>query len=62
MPEKDAETFIARARMAGVPAARIGVTGGSELTLAGATPISLVELEVAHEGWLPDYMAEGAEL
>ncbi len=62
MPEKDAESFMARAAQAGVPATRIGVTGGSELTLAGATPISLVELGVAHEGWLPAYMAEGAEL
>jgi len=62
MSEKDAESFVARAAGAGVPALRIGMTGGSELTLAGATPISLVELGVAHEGWLPAYMAEGAEL
>ncbi|MEQ8326969.1 MAG: phosphoribosylformylglycinamidine synthase subunit PurL [Parvibaculum sp.] len=62
MPANGAESFIARAAKAGVPALRIGTTGGSELTLAGATPISLVELGVAHEGWLPDYMAEGAEL
>ena len=62
MPEKDAESLIARAAKAGVPAARTGTTGGSELTLAGATPISLVELGVAHEGWLPAYMAEGPEL
>jgi phosphoribosylformylglycinamidine synthase len=62
MPEKGAEDFIIRAAKAGVPAIRIGTTGGSELTLAGATPISLVELGVAHEGWLPAYMAEGAEL
>ncbi len=52
MPAKGAESFIARAAKAGVPALRIGTTGGSELTLAGATPISLVELGVAHEGWL----------
>ena len=62
MPAKGAESFIARAAKAAVPALRIGTTGGSELTLAGATPISLVELGVAHEGWLPAYMAEGAEL
>ncbi|MBX3496492.1 MAG: phosphoribosylformylglycinamidine synthase subunit PurL [Parvibaculum sp.] len=62
MPANAAESFIARAAKAGVPALRIGTTGGSELTLAGATPISLVELGVAHEGWLPAYMAEGAEL
>ncbi|PKQ07683.1 MAG: phosphoribosylformylglycinamidine synthase subunit PurL [Alphaproteobacteria bacterium HGW-Alphaproteobacteria-11] len=62
MPASAAESFIARATKAGVPALRIGTTGGSELTLAGATPISLVELGVAHEGWLPAYMAEGAEL
>ena len=62
MSEKDAESFVARAAGTGVPALRIGMTGGSELTLAGATPISLVGLGVAHEGWLPAYMAEGAEL
>ncbi|MBX3494303.1 MAG: phosphoribosylformylglycinamidine synthase subunit PurL, partial [Parvibaculum sp.] len=62
MPANGAESFIARAAKAGVPALRIGTTGGSELTLAGATPISLVELGAAHEGWLPAYMAEGAEL
>ncbi|MBX3488389.1 phosphoribosylformylglycinamidine synthase subunit PurL [Parvibaculum sp.] len=62
MPANGAESFIARAAKAGVPALRIGTTGGSELTLAGATPISLVELGVAHEGWLPAYMAKGAEL
>jgi len=62
IPANGAESFIARAAKAGVPALRIGTTGGSELTLAGATPISLVELGVAHEGWLPAYMAEGAEL
>ncbi len=62
MPEKEAEAFIARAGKAGIPATRIGTTGGSELTLNGGVPISLAGIKAAHEGWLPAYMAAGAEL
>ncbi len=54
-PEADA--ILAMARTAGVPALRIGVTGGDALTLPGEKPISVVALRAAHEGWLPDYMA-----
>ncbi|PKQ08904.1 MAG: phosphoribosylformylglycinamidine synthase subunit PurL [Alphaproteobacteria bacterium HGW-Alphaproteobacteria-12] len=62
LPETDAAAFLERAEKAGIPATRIGVTGGRELTLGGGTPISLARIETAHEGWLPAYMAAGAEL
>ncbi len=62
LAEAEADAFIARARETGVPAARIGTTGGHELTLDGGVPISLTGMKKAHEGWLPAYMAAGAEL
>jgi len=55
---EDVGSLLDAARAAGVPAAQIGVTGGSSLTLPGGTPISLGELRAAHEGWLPRYMGE----
>ena len=45
---------------AGVAALIIGRTGGGALTLPGCPPISLADLEAAHESWLPDYMAGAA--
>jgi len=57
LPEKDADALIERAGKAGVPANRIGLTGGAQLTLPEGTPISLAEMKAAHEGWLPAYMA-----
>ncbi|MCH8197466.1 MAG: phosphoribosylformylglycinamidine synthase subunit PurL, partial [Proteobacteria bacterium] len=52
-----AEMVLAAASEAGVPASRIGTTGGEALTLNGVGTISLGELGEAREGWLPAYMA-----
>ncbi len=52
-----ADPVLAAASEAGVPASRIGTTGGEALTLNGAETISLRELREAREGWLPAYMA-----
>ncbi|MBK9081414.1 MAG: phosphoribosylformylglycinamidine synthase subunit PurL [Rhizobiales bacterium] len=52
-----AEAILAGLRAKGVPARRIGVTGGDSLTLPGEAPILLATLRRAHESWLPDYMA-----
>lgn len=41
---------------AGVPARKIGVTGGDALQLEGETSISVAELTTSHEAWLPAYM------
>ena len=51
------ESVLAEAVDAGVPAIRIGTTGGTALTVKGGQPISLAELRAAHEGWLPTYAA-----
>ncbi len=56
----DAKGLLARAKMADVPAAVVGHTGGNELTLAGTGAISVAQLKAAHEGWLPGYMGETA--
>ncbi|MCH7485483.1 MAG: phosphoribosylformylglycinamidine synthase II, partial [Proteobacteria bacterium] len=53
----DPAAVLARAGEAGVPARRIGVTGGSELTVGASHAISLSDLRDAHESWLPAYMA-----
>ncbi len=55
-PVAGAESLLATARAAGVPAQRIGITGAAELTIQGHGAISLAELRQAHEGWLPGYM------
>jgi len=55
----DAGAILEAARQAGVPAARIGATGGGSLKLPGAAPISLAKMRVAHEAWLPGYMGDG---
>lgn len=57
LPAGAAETAVAEAKAAGVPAQIIGKTGGSELALPGEAAVSVAALRQAHESWLPDYMA-----
>jgi phosphoribosylformylglycinamidine synthase II len=52
-----AETVMARARAAGVPARQLGLTGGDALTLEGERPILIAKLRERFEGWLPAYMS-----
>jgi len=52
----DGAALLAAAETAGVPAARIGTTGGPGLILPQGDPISLDGLRAAHETWLPAYM------
>jgi phosphoribosylformylglycinamidine synthase len=54
------DDLAARAKAAGVPIRRIGVTHGNALTLPGERAILLDALRERHEGWLPAYMAGGA--
>jgi phosphoribosylformylglycinamidine synthase len=51
-----AQAILAAAAKAGVPAARIGTTGGDALRLGGEAPVGLAALSQAHESWLPHYM------
>src|SRR6185437_3890905 len=53
----DPAALLAAAAAAGVPALRLGTTGGAALTVAGAGAISTEELRRTNEAWLPGYMA-----
>ncbi len=53
----EAESLLAAAEAGGVEATLLGRTGGGELTVKGAGPISVAELIDAHESWFPAYMA-----
>lgn len=60
VPAAGADKLIADAKAAGVPIAKIGVTGGNALALPGGTPILIAALSEEFEGWLPAYMAGAA--
>ncbi len=51
-----ADAVEAAARAAGVPLARVGVTGGTALTLPGQAPILIATLAEAHARFLPALM------
>jgi phosphoribosylformylglycinamidine synthase subunit PurL len=58
---EEAEGLLAAAETAGVPAAVIGETGGTDLTVTGLCAISVEALRRQHEAWMPRYMgAPGA--
>lgn len=50
---------LKRAEAAGIPIAKIGVTGGDRLNLPGERPIIIDALRERHEAWLPIYMGAG---
>jgi phosphoribosylformylglycinamidine synthase II len=52
----DAESILLAAENADIPAIIIGQTGGDALTLSAGDHISLAELRIAHEDWMPTYM------
>ncbi len=52
----DSEALLAEARRAGVPAARLGTTGGRALELPGEAPLAIAALSEAFESWFPVYM------
>ncbi|SMF40792.1 phosphoribosylformylglycinamidine synthase subunit II [Tistlia consotensis] len=54
---RDADAILSAAEAAGVPAVRVGETGGDALKLSDGSAISVASLRRAHEGWLPAYMA-----
>ena len=53
---EDATSLLAAAAAAGVPAARLGVSGGGDLTLPSGDTISLARLRAVHEQTLPSLM------
>jgi len=48
---------ISTAHSKGIPAQKIGMVGGSQLSAAGGFDISLRDAHMVYENWLPDYMA-----
>jgi len=52
----DSAGLLGRAAAAGVPAQRIGASGGALLTLPDGDTISLAELRRLHEAFLPGWM------
>ncbi len=55
----DFAAFIRTAEAAGVPAMRIGTSGGRDLTLPDGGTISVAALRVAHQRFFPTWMGEG---
>jgi phosphoribosylformylglycinamidine synthase II len=53
---RDERTVTERARAAGVPMTKIGVTGGAVLSLPDEGPIPITALIAAFESWFPTYM------
>jgi phosphoribosylformylglycinamidine synthase len=53
---KDAAPILAAAASAGVPAARLGRSGGGDLVLGPGSAISVARLRAAHEATLPALM------
>jgi phosphoribosylformylglycinamidine synthase len=53
---EDCEALLAEARRAGVPAARLGTTGGGALDLPGEPQVAIAALREAFESWFPTYM------
>ncbi|HEY3847745.1 MAG TPA: AIR synthase-related protein, partial [Acetobacteraceae bacterium] len=52
----DSAALIRAAEVAGIPAMRIGTSGGKDLTLPDGGTISLEALRAAHERFLPLWM------
>ena len=52
-----ADTIEQEGRRVGVPARRIGVTGGERLIVNGTHAISVGDLRSLHESWFPAYMS-----
>jgi phosphoribosylformylglycinamidine synthase len=53
---EESEALIAAARRAGVPARRLGTTGGRSLDLPDEPPLAIETLSAAFESWLPAFM------
>ncbi len=57
----DVDAVCAKARDSGVAISVLGETGGDSLRLGEAAPLVVRELLVAHESWMPSYMAGGGK-
>jgi phosphoribosylformylglycinamidine synthase len=57
VPAADVDRILSDAKLAGVPAAKLGETGGSMLQFDDEAGLSVIALKAAHEEWLPKLMA-----
>jgi phosphoribosylformylglycinamidine synthase len=57
VPAPEAERLLSEAKLAGVPALKLGETGGAALVFDGEPAVSVAALKAAHEEWLPKLMA-----
>jgi len=57
VPQGAADVVLGEAKAAGVPAIKLGTTGGATLSFAAEGSIDVKALKSAHENWLPDYMS-----
>jgi phosphoribosylformylglycinamidine synthase len=58
-PSDKADAIHKAAAMAKVPVRLLGRVGGDSIRLQGEAPLPLASLRVAHEDWLPRFMAHG---
>ena len=56
VPQASADTILAEADRARVPATLLGQTGGESVVVAGQGEIPVAELRRAHESWFPAFM------
>ncbi|MEN3793351.1 phosphoribosylformylglycinamidine synthase subunit PurL [Fulvimarina sp. MAC3] len=54
---EEAERIAKEAEIAGVPVRRLGVAGGTRLTIDNRLDLDVGNITVAHEGWFPDFMS-----
>jgi phosphoribosylformylglycinamidine synthase len=57
VPAGDVERILSDAKLAGVPAVKLGETGGTSLQFDGEAGVSVKTLKAGHEEWLPKLMA-----
>jgi len=56
VPASDADRILSDAKLAGVPAHKLGTTGGNALKLDGEDPFPTARLRDLNEAWLPKLM------
>jgi phosphoribosylformylglycinamidine synthase subunit PurL len=56
VPTNDADRILSDARLAGIPALKLGTTGGNALKLDGEDPFPTGRLRELNEAWLPKLM------
>jgi phosphoribosylformylglycinamidine synthase len=57
VPTSDADRILSDAKLAGVPAMKLGLTGGNALKLDGEDPFQTARLRELNEAWLPRLMS-----